>query len=71
VTRRQVSRPRRIAITATTVAEFVSGALARYGSIRRAAAGIGVPYSTLRGWLRGRYGGAGDHGTACDGQARA
>jgi transposase-like protein len=66
VTRRQVSTPRRIVITATTLAEFLSGAVARYGSIRRAAVGIGIPYSTLRGWLRGRYGGADDHGNACD-----
>jgi hypothetical protein len=46
------------------LAEFLAGAVARYGSIRRAAAGIDIPYSTLRGWLRGRHGGAGNHGNA-------
>ena len=40
------------------------GAIASHGSIRRAADGIGVPYSTLRGWLRRRGGDAGDHGGA-------
>jgi hypothetical protein len=60
--RRQAATPRRIVIPATTLAEFLAVAVARYGSIRRAAAGIGIPYSTLRGWLRGRYGDAGDRG---------
>ena len=63
-TRRQVAAPQRIVIPATTLAEFLAGALASHGSIRRAADGIGVPYSTLRGWLRGRGGDAGDHGNA-------
>jgi hypothetical protein len=35
----------------------------RYGGeLKRAAVAIGVPYSTLRGWLRGRYGSAGSRG---------
>jgi transposase-like protein len=63
VTRRRAAKQRRIVIPATTLAEFLAGAVARYGSIRRAAVGIGIPYSTLRGWLHGRYGGAGDHET--------
>jgi hypothetical protein len=46
------------------LAEFLVGAVASHGSIRRAADGIGVPYSTLRGWLRRRGGDAGDHGNA-------
>jgi transposase-like protein len=63
-TRRQVAVPQRIVIPATTLAEFLAGALASHGSIRRAADGIGIPYSTLRGWLRGRGGDAGDHRNA-------
>ena len=63
-TRRQVAAPHSIVIPATTLAEFLTGALASHGSIRRAADGIGVPYSTLRGWLQGRGGDAGDHGNA-------
>jgi hypothetical protein len=63
-TRRQVSTPQPIVIPATTLAEFLAGAVASHGSIRRAADGIGVPYSTLRGWLQGRGGDAGDHENA-------
>jgi transposase-like protein len=63
-TRRQVSTPQPIVIPATTLAEFLAGAVASHGSIRRAADGIGIPYSTLRGWLQGRGGDAGDHGNA-------
>jgi transposase-like protein len=63
-TRRQATAPRRIVIPATTLAEFLTGAVASHGSIRRAADGIGIPYSTLRGWLRGRGGDAGDHRNA-------
>jgi transposase-like protein len=63
-TRRQVSTPQPIVIPATTLAEFLARAVASHGSIRRAADGIGVPYSTLRGWLQGRGGDAGDHGNA-------
>ena len=50
----QASTPRRIVIPATTLAEFLAGAVASHGSLHRAADGIGVPYSTLRGWLRRR-----------------
>jgi transposase-like protein len=63
-TRREATAPQRLVIPATTLAEFLTGALTSHGSIRRAADGIGVPYSTLRGWLRGRGGDAGDHGKA-------
>jgi transposase-like protein len=64
MTRRQVTMPQRIVIPATTLAEFLAGAVASHGSIRRAADGIGVPYSTLRGWLQGRGGDASAHGNA-------
>jgi transposase-like protein len=60
----QASTPRRIVIPATTLAEFLAGAVASHGSLHRAADGIGVPYSTLRGWLRRRGGDAGEHGEA-------
>jgi transposase-like protein len=61
---RQASTLQPIVIPATTLAEFLTGAIASHGSIRRAAGGIGVPYSTLRGWLQGRGGDAGEHGNA-------
>jgi transposase-like protein len=60
----QASTPRRIVIPAASLAEFLVRAVASHGSIRRAADGIGVPYSTLRGWLRRRGGDAGEHGKA-------
>ena len=60
----QASAPHPIVIPAASLAEFLAGAVASHGSIRRAADGIGVPYSTLRGWLRRRGGDAGDHGEA-------
>jgi hypothetical protein len=56
--------PRRIVIPAASLAEFLACAVASHGSLRRAADGIGVPYSTLRGWLRRRGGHAGEHGNA-------
>jgi len=52
---RQVPAPGSIIIPATTLAEFIARAVERYGSLRSAASGIGVPFSTLRGWLNGRY----------------
>ena len=60
----QASTPRRIVIPAASLAEFLVGAVASHGSIRRAADGIGVPYSTLRGWLRRRSSDAGSCGKA-------
>jgi hypothetical protein len=47
--------PGSIIIPAGTLAEFIARAVERYGSIRSAADGIVVPYSTLRGWRRRRY----------------
>jgi len=60
----QASTPCRIVIPAASLGEFLAGAVASHGSLRRAADGIGVPYSTLRGWLRRRGGDAGEHGDA-------
>jgi transposase-like protein len=60
----QASAPRRIVIPAALLGEFLAGAVASHGSLRRAADGIGVPYSTLRGWLRRRGGGGSDCGKA-------
>jgi transposase-like protein len=60
----QASTPRRIVIPAASLAEFLVGAVASHGSIRHAAAAIGVPNSTLRGWLQRRGGDAGEHGEA-------
>ena len=70
MTRREARRPQHIVILAASLAEFLAVAVARDGSARRAAAGIAIPYSTLRGWLRGRHGYAGDHGNACLGALR-
>jgi transposase-like protein len=63
-TRRQATAPQRIVIPATTLAEFLARAVTSHGSIRRAADAIGVPYSTLGGWLRRRGRDAGEHGDA-------
>ena len=60
----QASTSRRIVIPAATLAEFLAGAVASHGSLHRAADGIGVPYSTLRGWLQRRGGDVGEHGVA-------
>lgn len=51
--KRAIPAPGSIIIPAATLAEFIACAVESYGSIRRAALGIGVPYSTLRGWLGG------------------
>ena len=53
--KRAAPAPGSIIIPAATVAEFIARAVESYGSIRHAASGIVVPYSTLRGWKRGRY----------------
>ena len=52
---REVPAPGAIIIPASTLAEFIARAVESYGTIRQAAIGIAVPYSTLRGWKRGRY----------------
>ncbi len=53
--RRKAPAPGSIIIPAATLAEFIARAVESYGSIRHASNGIAVPYSTLRGWKRGRY----------------
>ena len=53
--KREARAPGSIIIPAATLAEFIARAVDSYGSIRSAADGIVVPYSTLRGWKRGRY----------------
>ena len=47
--------PGSIIIPAATLAEFIARAVESYGSIRSAAEGIGVPRSTLRGWMLRRF----------------
>jgi hypothetical protein len=53
--KREVPAPGSLIIPASTLAEFIACALKSYGSIRSAAEGIGIPYSTLRGWLGDRF----------------
>ena len=53
--KREAPAPGSIIIPAATLPEFIARAVERYGTIRSAARGIGVPFSTLRGWKRGRY----------------
>jgi transposase-like protein len=53
--KREAPAPGSIIIPAATLAEFIARAVESYGTIRSAARGIGVPFSTLRGWRRGRY----------------
>jgi hypothetical protein len=52
---REAPAPGSIIIPAATLAEFIARAVESYGSIRSAASGIGMPYSTLRGWLDARF----------------
>ena len=47
----------RITITASSLQEYLANAVDAYGSVRSAAEAIGLPYSTLRGWLKNKYGG--------------
>ncbi|WP_428269717.1 FHA domain-containing protein [Haliangium sp.] len=46
----------RIAVTAATFDEFLLGAVYVHGSLRGAAEAVGLPYSTLRGWMKRRFG---------------
>jgi hypothetical protein len=52
---REAPAPGSIIIPAATLAEFIARAVESYGSIRSAAEGIVIPYSTLRGWLGARF----------------
>lgn len=42
----------RVLMAAATMQEFLARAIDTYGSVRRAAHAIGVPRSTLDGWIR-------------------
>jgi hypothetical protein len=53
--KREAPVPGSIIIPAATMPEFIARAVDSYGTIRSAARGIGVPFSTIRGWKRGRY----------------
>jgi hypothetical protein len=53
--KRAAPAPGSIIIPAATLAEFIARSVESYGSLRGAAEGIGVPYSTLRGWLGARF----------------
>lgn len=46
---------RNLVIAAPTLRDYLRKAFDLYGTIRAAAAGIGLPYSTLRGWLRKKW----------------
>lgn len=46
------SADRKLVIAASSLPAYLRKAFDIYGTIRAAAEGIGLPYSTLRGWLR-------------------
>lgn len=58
-------RPR-VTLAAATLDEFLRIAVTAHGSLRAAAEALGLPYSTLRGWLKNRVGGkrAGGNGAS-------
>jgi hypothetical protein len=62
--KRKIPAPGSLIIPAASLAEFIARAVESYGSIRSAAEGIGIPYSTLRGWLGDRFNVA--HGRTSD-----
>lgn len=45
----------RVIIAAASLDEFIAHAVEAHGSVRGAAEAIGLPYSTLRGWLKERH----------------
>lgn len=49
-------RPR-VTLAAASLDEFLRTAVNAHGSLRAAAEALGLPYSTLRGWLKKRTGG--------------
>jgi hypothetical protein len=51
-------RPR-VTLAATSLDEFLHTAVKAHGSLRSAAEALGLPYSTLRGWIKKRGGGNG------------
>lgn len=46
----------RVTLPAASFDEFLKSAVNTHGSLRGAAEALGLPYSTLRGWLRKRFG---------------
>lgn len=48
------STEERVVIRASSLDEFLVHAVEAHGSVRGAAEAIGIPYSTLRGWLKRR-----------------
>lgn len=48
----------RVTLPATNLDEFLHSAVDAHGSLRGAAEALGLPYSTLRGWLKKRFGGS-------------
>lgn len=50
----------RIIISAASFREYLANAVEAYGSVRSASESIGLPYSTLRGWLKMKKYGTGD-----------
>jgi pSer/pThr/pTyr-binding forkhead associated (FHA) protein len=53
---------RRVTLPAASLDEFLRTAVDAYGSLRAAAEALGLPYSTLRGWLKNKKG-TGGNGT--------
>lgn len=49
----------RVTLPAASLNEFLRTAVKAHGSLRAAAEALGLPYSTLRGWLKRRTGGNG------------
>lgn len=47
---------RRVTLAAASHDEFLRTAVAAHGSLRAAAEALGLPYSTLRGWLKNKKG---------------
>lgn len=54
----EAQRPR-VTLPAASLNEFLRTAVKAHGSLRAAAEALGLPYSTLRGWLKRRTGGNG------------
>lgn len=50
------SEHNRVTLPAASFDEFLMSAVDTHGSLRGAAEALGLPYSTLRGWLRKRFG---------------
>jgi hypothetical protein len=48
----------RVTLPAANLDEFLHSAVDAHGSLRGAAEALGLPYSTLRGWLKKRFGGS-------------